>query len=219
MLSREEVLALLELRGRGSCRILSDGVSSFWFDFGVRHLAALTQELVPASQNEHDEALAVRPRWHDGPCCVAENVLFEDVRIDDVVVVRSLLWFTDHVLFQTPEEALAGLPPPRNETERSLAHILAQTTGGHDEVVTNPRLISEVHAPVANLVDVGFIVVVRGRALACFAQTNAYLRQADFVDELRHDFAQSYERIPLEAAFTYATSLSGWETDARGPKA
>lgn len=200
LLSLEDIGALIELRGTRTLRIISDEVCAFWFDLGSRHLAATVEEFIPLSQNDHDEALAVRPRWHLGPCQSDGRVLFENAVVEDVSIVRTLLWFTDHVRFTTEEEALAGMALPTTQIEEVLHQIIAQSSGGHDECVSNPAKAVGLTVPVANLVDVGFVALVEGRSLACFTQANAYLRQTDFVDQLSLDFSESYQLISLETA-------------------
>jgi hypothetical protein len=200
LLEQESLSALFQLRGTRVRRIISDGACTFYFDLGDRHLIAAVEGFVPLSQNDHDEALAVRPHWHSGSCTMNERVLFENASVEDVLVVRTLLWFTDHVRFKSIDQALAGLPVPTNETERKLREVIAGASGGHDERVSNPSHAKLLTVPVANLVDVGFVAIVNGRSLACFTQSNAYLRQTDFVDKLAHDFSESYELLSLEAA-------------------
>jgi hypothetical protein len=202
LLRQEDLIALLQLRGSRARRITSDSFCTFWFDLGDRHLVAAVEEFVPLSQNERDEALAVRPRWNPGHCQVEGKVLFENASIDDVFVVRTVLWFTDHVRFESAQQALAGLPAPTTNTDRKLHEIVAGSSGGHEECVSNPANVSSLTVPVANLVDVGFVAVVNGRSLACFTQANAYLRQTDFVDQLAHDFSECYQLVPLETALS-----------------
>jgi hypothetical protein len=199
LLDQESLSALLRLRGARALRIISDGACTFYFDLGDRHLVAAVEEFLPLSQNEHDEALAVRPRWHSGPCTVDGQVLFENASVDDVLVVRTLLWFTDHVQFESGGQALAGLPTPTTETERKLQEIIAGSSGGHEERVSNPSHANLLTVPVANLVDVGFVATVNDRSLACFTQDNAYLRRTDFVDQLTSNFSESYELLSLES--------------------
>ena len=115
--SQEELRALQKLRGSTPERIICDEVS-FWFEFRDKCLSVTFCEYVPLSQNEHDEALALRPQWHDSPSRPEGRILFENKTVEDILVVRTLLWFTDHVVFASREQALAGLPPPRNDTDR-----------------------------------------------------------------------------------------------------
>lgn len=199
-MSRSEIFALRELRGTSPDRVISDEVCTFWFDLGLRHLAAPTVEFQPLSQNSHDEALAVRPCWRDGPCTEDGRVVLRNAPIAELFLVRTVLWFTDHVLFRSAEEALSGRPPARNDADRALHRVLASSTGGHSECVSHPDLIPEIDAPVANLVDVGFVVLFEGQALGCFARGNSYLRSSDFVDVRSNDFRMSYELISLETA-------------------
>lgn len=178
----------------------SDETCSFWFDFGSRHLLACTEVFVPLSQNHGDEALAVRPHWQSGPSPYNGRVLFENAPVEDVFVVRTLLWFTDHVLYGSAAQALADVPQPKTETERILYAALASSSGGHEERLSNPLDSSLVTVPVANLVDAGFVALVGGRSLACFAQSNGYFRQSDFVDGLTGAFSARYQLVPLEDA-------------------
>jgi hypothetical protein len=200
LFSSEHLAALRELRGARPRRIVSDGLFTFWFDLGDRYMIASVAEFTPLSQNAHDEALAVRPQWRSGPCDCEGEVLFDNALITDVLIVRTLLWFTDHTDFHSERDALAGLPEPTTETERTLQRALAGSTGGHQECVSRPADMVTIEAPVANLVDVGFIAVVNDRKLACFTQINAYAREADYVDALKHDFSSCYEALPLNGA-------------------
>ena len=202
--SQEELRALQKLRGSTTTRIICDEVS-FWFEFREKCLWVTFCDYAPLSQNEHDEALALRPQWHDSPPWHESpsrpkgRILFENKKIEDILVVRTLLWFTDHVVYASREQALAGLAPPRSDTDRVLVDVLAKSTGGHDECITHPSLSHLVEAPVANLVDVGFLAHVGGRHLACFTQSNSTLRDGDFVDEL-DDFTTSYATVTLDDA-------------------
>ena len=83
--------------------------------------------------------------------------------------------------------------------DRVLLDVLAKSTGGHDECVTHPSLSHLVEAPVANLVEVGFLAYVGGRHLACFTQSNSTLRDGDFVDEL-DNYTTSYASVTLDDA-------------------
>jgi len=57
-----------------------------------------------------------------------------------------------------------------------------------------------VQAPVANLVDVGFLAWVDGSILGCFSDNNCFTRLADFVDPTAPEFLTRYEVLPLQRA-------------------
>lgn len=186
--------------GRRFDRILSDGVCAFRFVAGDDVLDAMTKEFVASSQNGWDEILAVRVVAVEEPVedPSAWKLVASGMEVEAIHIVRALIWFTDHETFATRDDALDGVPEPSNETEERVRELIAETTGGHDEVTTHPSELEMVEAPVANLVDVGFVARVGGLDLACFAWWNAFIRESDYIsDQNRADVLAHYELVPL----------------------
>ena len=184
--------------GRRFDRILSDGFCVFRFVAAGEVLDARTTELVATSQNYADEIFAVRlfPSNEPGEDDVTWKLVASDIEVESVHIVRALVWFTDQQTFSTRAEALAH---GSAETDATIREMIAGATGGYEEVTTHPSEIETVEAPVANLVDVGFVARVGGLDLACFAWWNWINRESDYIsDENRAEVLAHYELVPLD---------------------
>jgi hypothetical protein len=51
--------------------------------------------------------------------------------------VRTFLYFTDHIIFETPEQAISGLPN-QTETDRAILQITSKATGAHEQIICHP---------------------------------------------------------------------------------
>lgn len=197
----EELAVLATMRGTTFERVVSDRIYSFRFELRDHGWEARPQDFPPLSQNTTDELLAVRVRpLHRLPAMQDDDtIIATNVPLLEILVVRTLVWFTDHVDFTSPEEAAAGLPQPKSEVDQKLQEMVRKSTGGHEEVVTHPAQADDVEAPCANLVDTGFIARTEEADLACFSWRNGFIRESDYVcDANRDDVLSHYELIPLD---------------------
>jgi hypothetical protein len=206
------VLELEELRnmvGRRFDRILSDQVSSFRFEAGDQTWVAMTSDFEALSQNTDDEILAVRLMGQGTNAGEGGDVVVAiEAEVQEIEIVRGLVWFTDHQTYRSPGEATSSLSAPRTETDGRIHEVLRHCTGGHEEVTTHPTRRKEVDARYANLVDAGFIARLQDRELACFSWFNGFIRESDFLDaDLRQMLGQHYEFIPIDDALDRARQV------------
>ena len=187
--------------GRKFDGIFSDGVLAFRFVSGTEIWDASPVDSLASSQNEDDEIVAVRLAPATGTTDRGIwNLLASGVSIEDIHIVRALVWFTDHREFAGREDALTGAPAPRDAVDEQVRELIAGSTGGHEEVITHPSAIETVDAPVANLVDVGFVARVEELELACFAWGNSFIRECDYITEKnRADVLHHYQLVALDS--------------------
>jgi hypothetical protein len=174
----ENIIALFELLKRQTPeRIFSDEHMQVVFDYGDFHITALPESLDAASQNEYDEMIYAKfervdstyqPNEHD-------KLLFQNKAISRLWILRTLLYFTDHVLYNSEAEALGDFEI-KSETDNAIADLLRQTSGGHEEVVCHPKsdIAKSVNKEFANLVDAGVMFEIDGKLLMCFSWDNGY---------------------------------------------
>ncbi len=174
----ENTIALLKLLKRQTPeRIFSDEHNQVVFDYRDFHIAAFPENLDAASQNEFDEMINAKfervnstyqPNEHD-------KLLFQNTAISRLWILRTLLYFTDHVLYNSEAEALGDFEI-KSETDNAIADLLRQTSGGHEEVVCHPKSdeAKSVNQEFANLIDAGVMFEIDGKLLMCFSWKNGY---------------------------------------------
>lgn len=164
-------------------------------------MAAEPEDHVALSQNPHDEIIFVRLARREEPYALRndDQVLFERKPVARVWIARTVVWFTDHMAYDSAEEAVAGAGAEK--TKGFLRELLRSASGGYQEVVTHPSRAHLVESGLANMVDAGFVARVAGKDLACFSFWNSIVREADFLDRCR-DILDCYELLPLEDLFS-----------------
>lgn len=163
-------------------QIIENDSSTLIFDYGKRYVRAAPKDFLPNSQNDHDEAIGVRCTKISGYYQFHErdNVLFSSYPIQKIWVVRTVLYFSDHITFSSKDEAIGNALPelsePETETEGKLAKFFSELTGAHEEIICHPlsEEAENVNHEFANLVDAGFILQVDGKMLAAFSPNNAF---------------------------------------------
>lgn len=205
LLYNEDTTAILQyLKSNTPERIYSDEFYRVVFDYGDFHVTAMPEDFVANTQNDSDEAIAAkferiessfRPDNDD-------KLMFQNNSIDRLWILRTLLYFTDHILYSSEEEALANFDIEiESDGNKALADILRRATGGHDEVVCHPRSpeAENVSKDFANLVDAGVMLEIEGQLLMCFAWNNGFhvVGRIMSLDELKEEVAPSYDFIEL----------------------
>ena len=111
-----------------------------------------------------------------------------------------MLYFTDRVLFNSEAESLGSFEI-KTKTDKAIADILRQTTGGHDEVVCHPNSseAANVNKEFVNLVDAGIMLEIDDRLLMCFAWNNGFwvVGRIMSLDEIKDDVAPFYEFVEI----------------------
>lgn len=198
----ENTIALFELLKRQTPkRIYSDEYMQVIFDYGNFHIAAFPESLEAASQNKSDEMInakferidsAFQPNEHD-------KLLFQDKALSRLWILRTLLYFTDHVLYNSEAEALGDFEI-KSETNKAIADLLRQTSGGHEEVVCHPKsdVAKSVNKEFANLVDAGVMLEIDDKLLMCFSWKNGYwvVGKIMSLDELK-EVVPCYEFVEI----------------------
>ncbi len=199
----ENTVALFDFLKRHTPeRIFSDEHMQVIFDYGDFHIAAFPEDSVAASQNKSDETIsakfervdsAFQPNEHD-------KLLFQDKSISRLWILRTLLYFTDHILYNSEAEALGDFEI-KSKTDKAIADILRQTTGGHEEVVCHPKSAEaeSVNQEFANLVDAGVMLEIEDKLLMCFAWNNGFqvVGRIMSLDELKEEVAPFYEFVEI----------------------
>jgi len=183
-------------------RIFSDEHYCVVFDYGDFHINAMPEDFVAASQNDSDEAIRAKFERIDSIFHPREDekLLFQGKAISRLWILRALLYFTDHVLFNSEAEALGDFEI-NSETDKAIADIMRKTTGGHDEVVCQPKSAEaeSVNAEFANLVDAGAMFEIEDKLLMCFSWNNSFsvVGRIMSLDELKEEVAPFYEFVEI----------------------
>jgi len=199
----ENTIVLFELLKRQTPeRIFSDEYHQVVFDYGDFHIAAFPEDFVAASQNKSDEMINAKFEGVDSIFQPNENdkLLFQGKAVSRLWILRTLLYFTDHVLFHSEEEALGDFEI-NSTTDKAIADIMRKTTGGHDEVVCHPKSAEaeSVNKEFANLVDAGVMLEIADKLLMCFAWNNGFqvVGRIMSLDDLKEEVAPFYEFVEL----------------------
>jgi hypothetical protein len=185
-------------------RILSDEFYHVGFDYGESHVMATPKDFLAASQNGDDEAITIEFLEVQSPYKIheSERVIFENPIISRVFILRTLLYFTDHVTYKSKDEALAKMTD-EEKADKVLSKILSETTGGHEEIVCNPQSkeAAEVNPNFANLVDAGVLLEIDGKCLGCFSNFNGFSAGGQMwtYEEISKDIVPYYEFIEVDA--------------------
>lgn len=183
-------------------RIFSDEYYCVVFDYGDIHITVLPEDFVASSQNKFDEAIQAKFKRVDSTFQPreGEKILFQRKVIRRLWILRTLLYFTDHILYNSEEEALKDVEI-KTETDKAIADILRKTTGGHDEVVCHPKSVEAqtVNKDFANLVDAGIMLEIDDKLLMCFSWNNSFsvVGKIMSLDELKEEIAPFYDFIEI----------------------
>jgi len=183
-------------------RIFSDGHLYVVFDYKDFHISAMPEDFTAASQNDSDEAIRAKFERVDSIFQPRENekLLFQRKAITRLWILRTLLYFTDHFLYNSEAEALGDFEI-KSEMDKAMADIMRKTTGGHDEVVCHPKSAEAegVNKEFANLIDAGAMFEIDGKLLMCFSLSNSYwvVGKVISLDELKEKVAPFYEFIEV----------------------
>ncbi len=183
-------------------RILSDEFYHVGFDYGQSHIMATPKDFCAASQNGGDEAITIEfvevgspDKKHE-----SERVIFENPVISRLFILRTLLYFTDHITYKSKVEALSTLTD-EEKADKVLSQILSETTGKHEEILCNPQSkeAAQVNPNFANLVDVGILLEIDGKWLGCFSNCNSFSADGQVwtYEGISKDIAPYYEFIEV----------------------
>ncbi len=203
LLYNENTIALLKQLNRNAPeRIFSEEFYCVVFDYGDFYITAKPEVSAADTQNDSDEAIAVKFERIDSSFQPndSDKLLFQSKAIDRLWILRTLLYFTNHILYSSEEEALADFGI-ESDTDEVLTDILSKATGGHDEVVCYPKSAEakNINKEYANLVDAGVMLEIEGKLLMCFAWKNGFqvVGRIMSLDEVKEGVAPYYEFIEL----------------------
>ena len=203
LLYKENTLALFDfLKRHPPERVFSDEYMQIVFDYENFHIIAFPEDFAAASQNKSDEIINAKFERVDSvfQSTGDDKLLFQNKEISRLWILRTLLYFTDHIIYSSEAEALGDFEI-KSETDNAIADILRQTTGGHEEVVCHPKSdeAKSVNKEFANLVDAGIMMEINGKLLRCFAWNNSFqvVGRIMSLDELKEEVVASYEFVEL----------------------
>ena len=203
LLYKENTLALFDfLKRHPPERVFSDEYMQIVFDYENFHIIAFPEDFAAASQNKSDEIINAKFERVDSvfQSTGDDKLLFQNKEISRLWILRTLLYFTDHIIYSSEAEALGDFEI-KSETDNAIADILRQTTGGHEEVVCHPKSdeAKSVNKEFANLVDAGIMMEINGKLLMCFAWNNSFqvVGRIMSLDELKEEVVASYEFVEL----------------------
>lgn len=182
--------------------IFSDEFYSVVFDYGDFHINVVPEDFVAISQNKSDEAITAKFEKINGTYqkYQTEKLLFQGKKISRIWILRTLLYFTNYIHYNSEEEALGSFEI-NTETDKALANVLRKTTGGYSEVVCHPKSeeATAVNQEFANLVDAGVMLEIEGDLLMCFAWDNVFqvVGRVMSLSEVEEKIASSYEFIEI----------------------
>ena len=158
-------------------KILSDEFYQVGFDYGDNHILATPKDFIANSQNKGDEAIIIEFVEYNSPYKIheSERVMFENPSISRVFILRTLLYFTNHITYRNKVEAVSKMSA-EEKADEVFYDILSETTGGHEEIICNPQseAVREINAEFSNLVDAGILLEIDGTYLGCFSNHNSF---------------------------------------------
>ncbi len=199
----EKTLELFKrLKSQPPKRILFDEFYHVGFDYGESYILATSKDFLAASQNKDDEAITIEFKEVNLPYKIheTEHVIFEKPLISRLFILRTLLYFTNHVTYINREEALDRMSL-EEKTDKVLSKILSESTGGHEEIVCNPQSeeAAKVDPDFANLIDAGILLEINGKCLGCFSNCNSFAAGGQMwsYEEISKDIVPYYEFIEV----------------------
>lgn len=190
------------LKSNSPKRMLSDEFMQVAFDYGNFYFIASPEDFIAASQNTNDEAIIVKFEKHNEAYKIheSEKVLFENPKISNIYILRTLLYFSDHINYKDRDEAISVMTKEEKENE-ILSDVLSKATGGHEEIVCHPQSdeAEKVNKDFSNLVDAGILIEVNGEKLLCFSYFNSFSAngQTWTNKEIEEDLLPFYEFIKV----------------------
>ena len=190
------------LKNQPPKRILSDEFYHVGFDYGETHILATPKDFLADSQNGDDEAITIEFVEFNSPYKIheSERVIFDNSIISRIFILRTLLYFTDHINYKNKEEAIAKMSP-EEKADKVLYKILSETTGGHEEVICKPQSedAKKLNSDFANLVDAGIMLEIDGKCLSCFSNHNGFSAGGQIwtYEEISKDIVPYYEFIEV----------------------
>ncbi len=183
-------------------RIFSDEFYHVGFDYGESHILATPEDFAANTQNESDEAIAIKFVEDNSEYTADENekLIFENTTITRIWIMRTLLYFTDHITYKNKEETLSNMTEEEKNDE-ILGDILSKSKGGHEEIVCHPKSseAKEVNEEHSNLVDAGIMLEIDKKYYICCSIFNGFSAHAQILSlqELKDDIANYYEFIEV----------------------
>ena len=174
------------------------------FVFDKFHILALPDSLEADSQNKFDEAIPLIFSMQESAHVPSGkmSLLCKNLSIEKIWIMRTLLYFTDYTEFQSKDEALAGYPIPENDLQRDIYDLIGESTGGYNELVTNPNSeeAGMVKKEFANLVDKGILFqTTNSQIFGCYAPQNSYSVECKKIEEymFQEEITPYYELIEV----------------------
>lgn len=196
---RENTIALFEfLKHHTPERIFSDlHHLQVIFDYKDFHIIAFPEVFVAASQNKYDEIISAefKPIHSAFQPSKDDKLMFQNKAIDHLWILRTILYFTDYIPFNSEAEAVG------EETNPILADLMKKSPGRYEEVVCHQKSTEAERAnkEFANLVDAGIMLEIDRQLLMCFAWCNGFCIVGDVMslDKIKEEVAPFYEFIEI----------------------
>ncbi|MEM8830143.1 MAG: hypothetical protein AAGE96_12410 [Cyanobacteria bacterium P01_G01_bin.19] len=203
LLYEKSTITLFEFLKRQTPKnIYSDGYLNVIFGYRTFHINALPEYFDAASQNKNDEIIRVRFEYIDSTFEPKEHhqLLFQGKTISRLWILRTLLYFTDHVFYNSEAEALGDFQV-KTKIDRVIADIMRKSAGGHDEIVCHPKSIEAESADkkFSNLVDTGIMLEIDSKLLMCFSRDNGscVVGNVMSLEKIKEEIVPLYEFIEI----------------------
>ena len=183
-------------------RIFSDGNYQVIFDYIDFYIIANPEVYAAASQNKSDEVIKTRFQRIDSEYQPHEHdeLIFQNRTVNSLWILRTMLYFTDHVVYNSETAALRNLEI-QTETNLVIANLMDKSTGGHSEVVCHPQSTEAKSAnpEFANLVDAGIMLKIDNQMLLCFSSHNGFgvFGNTMSPNKIEEDITPFYELIEV----------------------
>ena len=180
------------------------------FDYGNYHLILECVDKVAKSQNKFDEAIIAELTQRNEKYVPDEHskLICENKSIDNIYIVRTLLYFSDFRYFSKPEKIANRIKYKVksfiNGKREPIDIIKSGITGIGNEYVCHPKSkeTKSIDLNYTNLLDVGLLIEIENKYIKAYIQSNGFgfhiSNQKYFYDseELKED-TQLYEFLKL----------------------
>lgn len=194
---KEEALTLFKLlKSHTPNRIFSDQICRVVFDYRDFHIVASLDIFKAASQNKWDEVILTEFKRIDSAFQSNQQdlLIFQNKAINRLWILRTILYFTDAVPFDSEAKAL-------EEPNPILADLIRQSPSTHEEIVCHPKSpeVQTINQEFVNLVEAGIILEIDSQLLVCFATYNGFSIVGETMsdDEIKKEIASDYEFIEI----------------------
>ena len=183
-------------------RIYSDKFCQVIFGYRDFYFVAETDSGVAVSQDGGGEVLFTEFKRIDSIFEPSTNheLIFQSQAIDRLWIIRTLLYYTDYVIFDSEAEAIGDFKI-KTKADEVIADLMKKSSRAREQIVCHrdSNEAKGIDSKFTNLVDAGIMLEIESQLLMCFSWCNGFGVVGDTMsnDEIKEDVAPCYKFIEV----------------------